>query len=249
MRRLSGLVAALCGLLLAACDGGNAPVTVAVASNFAPAAEKLAQLYEAQSGTPVRLVTGSTGQLYAQAKNGAPYDVLLGADEARPRRLEEEGLAVAGFTYAIGRLCLYSADPTRISIDGVAALTTPRPRRLAMANPALAPYGAASAQVLARLQLDTALADAVVLGENIAQAFALVQTGNAELGFVAAAQLVDIEGGSRWYVPASLHEPIRQRAVLLARGADRPAAKKFFEFLRSADAEHLIVLSGYEVES
>lgn len=230
-------------LLVVAMDVTAAEVHVAVAANFATPAKHLAEPFLRETGHRLVLSSGSTGKFYAQIKSGAPYEVLLSADEATPRRLEEDGLAVAGtrFTYATGRLVLWSARPN-LAI-GEELLRRNELQRLAIANPRLAPYGAAAQQVLENLGLWATMRAKLVQGENIAQTFQFVSTGNAELGFVALSQ---VEGGSHWLVPASLHAPLKQDAVLLVRGRDSAAAASFLEFLRGALARKLIRAYGYE---
>lgn len=224
---------------------------IAVATNFLPCAETLAKGFETATGIRIRLASGSTGKLAAQIETGAPYDAFLAADQTRPARLEALGFTVIGsrFTYATGRLALWSAEPGRIGADPVTTLTEGRFRRIAMANPALAPYGRASVEVLAALGLTKALASHVVLGENVGQARTLVATGNAELGFVALAGLGDpaaLPPGSVWVVPGDLHSPIRQDAVLLVRGDPDGAAAGFLDHLRSTGGRAIIVGCGYE---
>lgn len=224
---------------------------IAVATNFAEPMQTLARLFAA-GGHAVIVSAGSTGQFYAQIKNGAPFDGLLSADRATPERLEAEGLAISGtrFTYAIGRLALYSAEPNRIGADGPAALRGDF-RKLAIAHPELAPYGLAAQQALTALGQWEALRPKLVLGQNIGQTFQFVATGNAELGFVALSQIAGPNApkeGSRWEVPQGLYRPIEQDAVLLQRGAANPAARAFLDFLRSQRARELIASYGYGVE-
>jgi molybdate transport system substrate-binding protein len=250
--QLSGCL--LAALLLALPAPANAAqALVAVAANFAVPLETLRATFERDSGHRLSVAIGSTGKLYAQIVHGAPFDVMLAADRERPRRLEAEGHAVAGsrLTYALGRLALWSRDVGRIGADGAAVLRAGKFRRLAMANPDLAPYGAAARQALMALGLYDALRSRIVLGENIGQTFAMVATGNAELGFVALSSLREPDnaaGGSHWLVPAEFHEPIRQDAVLLVHGADNPAAQAFLAYLKSPAAQPLIVRFGYGVE-
>lgn len=226
---------------------------VAVAANFAEVAERLAKDFERESGHKLIFVAGSTGKLYAQIANGAPFDAFLSADQATPERLEKEGLAVAGsrFTYATGRLTLWSSEPGRIGSDGAATLRQGEFRLLAIANPALAPYGAAAQQTLESLGLWKRFQDRIVMGQTIGQAHALVASGNAELGFVALSSVLSPRNqtkGSRWDVPSKLYTPIRQDAVLLAKGAGNPAARGFLAFLRSKKAKAVIESYGYGVE-
>jgi len=220
-------------------------VHVAVAANFAGPLQALGAAFTQQSGHRVVASAGSTGKFYAQVRNGAPFHVLLSADEATARRLEDEGLAVAGsrFTYALGRIVLWSAQEALVDAKGE-VLRSRRFKSLAMANPKLAPYGVAAQQAMARLGVWDAVQGRIVQGENIAQTFQFVASGNAELGFVALSQLTDERKGSRWVVPLELHAPIRQDAVLLRR---TPAARTFLDFLRSPAARQRIAASGYEL--
>ncbi len=222
----------------------------AVAANFAETAEALAPLFHQATGHELHLTTGSTGKLYAQIGAGAPFDLLLSADAATPARLLAEGKAVAdsGFTYAIGRLTLWSPDPDRIGPDGPAALRDPDLRFVAIANPDLAPYGHAAREVLQELGLWAALQPRIAMGQNIGQAHSMVATGAAELGLVALSAVQSPRNpaqGSRWDVPQALFEPIRQDAVLLNPGADNPAARAFLDFLRGPEAVTVIDAYGY----
>jgi molybdate transport system substrate-binding protein len=255
MRALLSLPFALSPLLgvLLAGPAAGAEAVVAVAANFAEVAQRLAADFERQSGHRLTFVAGSTGKLYAQIANGAPFDVFLAADRERPERLEKDGLAPAGwrFTYAVGRLTLWSREPGRVGGDGAATLREGGFRLLAIANPALAPYGAAAKQTLETLGLWERLADRIVMGETIGQAHVLVASGNAELGLVALSGVLSPRNatpGSRWDVPPDLHAPIRQDAVLLARAAGNPAARDFLGFLRSEPAQAVIQSYGYGVD-
>ena len=223
-------------------------IRVAAASNVMAAARALAERFEADTGHEVVLAFGSTGKHYAQIRHGAPFHVFLAADVERPRRLEEEGVAIAGtrFTYARGALVLWSPEPGFVDSEG-RVLEEGSYRYLAIANPRLAPYGRAARQVLEGRDLWTATEGRRVMGENIAQAFQFVRTGNAELGFVAASQLVAMEAsgnGSRWQVPQSLHDPIDQQAVLIEHNQ---AARDFLAFLRSEPGRAIFREYGYEV--
>lgn len=232
--------------------GANAEeALVAVAANFAEVIEELEARFERETGHRLTVTIGATGQLYAQITNGAPFDILLAADRERPLRLEQEGHAVAGsrFTYAVGKLTLWSADAARIGADGEDALRGGEFRKLAMANPALAPYGEAARETLAALGLYEKLADRLVMGENIGQTHTMVATGNAELGFVALSYVMSPRNeisGSRWDVPQDLYSPIRQDAVLLNRAAANPAAREFLAYLRSDDVLTVIRSFGYD---
>jgi len=225
---------------------------VAVATNFAPLARELAIGFEETTDHELRLASGSTGKLYAQIVSGAPFDVFLAADSARPARLVEEGRARADSrrTYAKGRLVLWSADPGWADTDGAASLRAGDFRKLAMANPELAPYGSAAREALVSLGVFEGLRGRLVFGENVGQAFALVATGNAELGLVAASQVAVEEGpaGRGWVVPSSLHAPIRQDGVLLRRAEDNAAALSFLDYLASDAVRRRIRAAGYEVD-
>jgi molybdate transport system substrate-binding protein len=224
---------------------------LAVAANFAAPAKQLAQRFAQGSGHKLVISSGSTGKFYAQIRNGAPFDAFLSADDETPRRLEREALAVAGsgFTYALGRLALWSAREGLVDEEG-AVLRQGRFKRLAIANPKLAPYGAAAQQAMEKLGVWAMLQGKVVQGENIAQTFQFVASGNVELGFVAWSQIVEggaTPRGSRWLVPPQLHAALRQDAVLLSRGAANAAAREFLAFLRGAPARELIRGFGYDL--
>jgi molybdate transport system substrate-binding protein len=223
-------------------------VRIAVAANFVEAARDIARAFELESGYRVLLSFGSTGQLYTQISQAAPFEVFLAADRERPALAVREGLALPGsrFTYASGRLVLYSRDPQLVS--GETGLRTASFTRLAIANPATAPYGAAALDVLRRLGVYETLAGRLVRGNNIAQAYQFVATGNAELGFVAQSQVARVQGGSRWLVPAHLHPPLAQDAVLLARGRDNPAAAAFLAYLRTPAATAVMRRYGYDTD-
>lgn len=246
MRKICLLVLVWCGLHWSA---RAAEVTVAVASNFSAPMQKLAQAFEQETGHKALLSFGSTGNLYAQIRNGAPYQVLLAADDATPRKLEAEGLGVAGsrFTYAIGTLVLWSKQPGLVDEKGD-VLRSGKFERIAMANPKLAPYGAAAVETLTQMGVLQAVRPKVAQGENISQTYQFVATQNAQLGFVALSQvMVDgrVSQGSAWVVPAHLHSPIRQDAILLVKGRDAPAAAALMRFLRSERARALIRTFGY----
>ena len=226
---------------------------IAVAANFGETARTLETRFEETTDHSVTLVIGSTGKLYAQIVNGAPFDAFLAADQRRPALLADEGRAVAGsrFTYAVGRLSLWSPDPRRIPLDGVETLAAGKFRRLAMANPRLAPYGAAAAEVLRSLGLLDAMAERIVMGENVGQVYSMVATGNAELGFVALSQALTMtpaDAGSRWDVPTELHSQIRQDAVLLYHGRSNVAAREFLRFLTGAEGAGIIRSFGYDMD-
>ena len=237
-------------LALCACTGpqASAPdeVRVAVATNFAEVMEALAERFEATSGNTVLVSAASSGAHYAQIRNGAPFDVFFSADRERPELLEQEGFGVAGtrFTYAVGRLALWSPDPALVD-DGGEVLESGEFRYLAIANPELAPYGAAARQLLERRGLWDGIQDRLVRGQDIGQTYAFVYSRNAELGFVALSQIQRPGAGAEgswWVVPESEHEPIEQQAVLLV---DTPAAREFLDFVRGEEARALIRSFGY----
>lgn len=222
---------------------------VAVASNFAGAMERIARAFEANSSHRVTLSTGSSGRIVAQIQRGAPYDLFLSADQAKPAALEQQGRIVADsrFTYAVGALALWSPRPGFVD-DGPARLRSGEFNKLALANPTLAPYGQAAVEVLEALGLREATEAKWVRGENIAHAYQFVSTGNADLGFVALSQLLSDQhegAGSTWVVPPALYRPIRQDAVLLERGVDNPAARALLEFLRGDTAAQIMAGLGY----
>lgn len=224
-------------------------VQVAVAANFTAPMKVIAADFEKATGHKAELSFGATGKFYAQIRNGAPFDVLLAADDETPAKMEKEGLAVPGsrITYAIGALALWSARPGFVDDKG-AVLKKGDFAHIALAAPKLAPYGAAAIETLSKLGLLSALEPKFVQGENIAQTYQFVSTGNAELGFVALSQIYAngrLTGGSAWIVPADLHQPIRQDAVILTRGKDNPAAAALFKFLKTRQARKVIRSYGY----
>lgn len=229
-------------------------VQVAVAANFTAPMQKIAALFEKDTGHKAVLAFGSTGKFYAQIKNGAPFEVLLAADDETPARLEKEGAALAGshFTYAIGKLVLWSAKPAIVDAQG-AVLQRGAFDHLALANPKLAPYGAAAIETLKALGLYDALAPKLVQAENIAQAYQFIATGNALLGFVAYSQVLDdqgqFKGGSMWLVPAKLYSPILQDAAILEKGSvagqAKPAAAALMKYLQGDKARAVIRAYGY----
>lgn len=240
----------LAALLLSAGPAQAETLDVAVASNFLLAMKPLATRFEALSGHTLRISGASTGKLYAQVVNGAPFDVLLAADRERPTLLTSSGLASpeSRFTYAIGRLVLWSRDPG-VSTDGcLDALNRDDAGRVAIANPVTAPYGAAAKQTLLKLGLWESRRGRIVVGENIGQALHFVASGNARFGLIAAAQLNAAalpEASCTWPVPPDYHEAIEQQVVLLARAADKAEARAFLEFLQGPDARRIIARQGY----
>lgn len=225
-----------------------AEIKIAAASNFVEPLEKLAALFQTQTEHHVLISGGSTGKLYTQIKNGAPFEIFLAADQAHPQRLENEGLAGSRFTYAVGKLVLWRAQ-TWGEEHPLAVLKKGNFNKLAIANPRLAPYGVAAQEVLENLALWTAVKDKVVQGENITQTFQFVASGNAELGFVALSQAQKPDksiNGSFWLPPQTFYTPLRQDAVLLLNGQGKIAVETFWKFLRSAEAKAVIQKYGYE---
>ncbi len=222
-----------------------AETNIAVAANFTEPAKEIAKAFAAKTGHTAVLSFGATGQFYAQIKQDAPFTVFLAADDETPKRAIEEGLAVADsrFTYAIGRLVLWSKDPAKVG--GPETLKTATFEKIAIANPALAPYGAAAVQTMKKMGVYDALQPKIVQGNTIAQAYQFAETGNAEVGFVALSQVIIKNEGSRWAVPEQLHDPIRQDAVLLKKGASNEAATAFLAFLKGPEAGAVIARYGY----
>jgi molybdate transport system substrate-binding protein len=240
----------LCIVLLTTAAARAAEVSVAVAANFTAPMQRIAAAFERETGHRAVLAFGSTGRFYAQVRNGAPFQLLLAADDETPARLEKEGLAVAGsrFTYAVGRLALWSASPGFVDARG-AVLREGKFQRIAIADPKLAPYGKAAMEAMDKLGLTAHLQPLLVQGESIGQAYQFVASGNAQLGFLALSQVMEggrIAKGSAWVVPSQLHSPIRQDAVVLAAGKDTPAAAALAAFLRSEAARAIIRSHGYE---
>jgi len=227
-------------------------LTIAVASNFAQPAHVLAALYEKSSGHDVRITSASTGKLYAQIKNGAPFDLFLAADSERPRLLEDSGSGVAGsrFTYALGELVLWSADADLEGQDCLGQLENLGDRKLAIANPLTAPYGVAAREALQASGVWEAVQENLVYGENISQTLHFVASRNAALGLIATSQSQDVrlpEPSCSWPVPPALHGSIEQQAILLARAADNDVAEDFLRYLRSSLAIDIIAAHGYKV--
>ena len=234
------------GLLVAA-PLSAAETHVAVAANFTGPAKDIATAFRKATGHNAILAFGASGVFYTQISQGAPFDLLLSADTDRPAKAERSGLAVRGtrFTYAIGRLVLWSAIPGFVDGQGQ-VLRRGQFDRIALADAATAPYGQAAIETMRSLGLEAALKPKIVTGSSIAQAYQFASTGAAQLGFVAQSQVMG-RAGSRWIVPARLHKPIEQQAVLLKRGAKNRAATAFLEFLKSHAATAIIRRYGYEV--
>jgi molybdate transport system substrate-binding protein len=246
--KLSGAVAALAFLTALPAHAGE--VKVAVASNFSAAIHAIQPEFEQATGHDMRISTGSTGKLYAQIRNGAPFGVFLAADTRRPRKLDEAGAVAEGgrFTYAQGRIALWSPDPE--GVDGPETLAKGDFQHLAIANPKTAPYGLAAKQTLKALGHWTDLQGRIVRGENIGQTHQFVSTQNADLGFVALSQISGPNqpaAGSRWLVPQERYDPIRQQAVLLADAEGNAAARALVDYLRGPEAAAVIRSFGYAI--
>ncbi|MDQ0740327.1 molybdate ABC transporter substrate-binding protein [Pseudomonas sp. W4I3] len=240
--------------LLAAFALGSAhadEVQVAVAANFTAPIQAIAADFKKDTGHTLVAAFGATGQFYTQIKNGAPFEVFLSADDTTPQKLEAEGETVKGsrFTYAVGTLALWSAKEGYVDTNGE-VLKQNAFKHLSIANPKAAPYGLAATQVLAREGLADKVKDKLVEGQNITQAYQFVSTGNAELGFVALSQIYKdgkLSSGSAWIVPSSLHDPIKQDAVILNKGKDSVAAKALVDYLKGPKAAAVIKSYGYEL--
>ncbi|WP_296806749.1 molybdate ABC transporter substrate-binding protein [Thiocapsa sp.] len=239
-------------LLAAACAPAQADdIQVAVAANFTAPMKEITAAFEKETGHVVKAAYGSTGKFYAQIKNGAPFEVFIAADDTTPTKLVDEGAAVSGtqFTYAVGSLVLWSSKPEFVDSDGT-VLKSGDFNKVAIANPKTAPYGAAAIEVMTGLGLLEQVQPKFVTGENIAQTFQFVSTGNADLGFVALSQIMEkgkITGGSAWMIPGTLHKPIRQDAVVLSPGKDKPAVDALMEYLKGDEAQAIIKSFGYEI--
>jgi molybdate transport system substrate-binding protein len=222
-----------------------ADVNVAVAANFTEPAKQIAQAFERKTGHKAILSFGSTGQFYTQITQAAPFQIFLSADQTTPKKLLADGLAVDGslFTYAVGKLVLFSKDAHLVT-DGQ-TLRAAKFNKIAIANPTLAPYGAAAVETMKALGVYEELSGKIVQGNNINQTFQFVETGNAELGFIALSQVIERPGGSRWIVATNLYTPIRQDAVLLKTGSGNAAAQAFLAFLQGPEATAVIEKFGY----
>lgn len=248
MKHLATLILALLTSAGALAD----EVQVAVAANFTGPIQVISALFERDTGHKIVASYGATGKFYAQITNGAPFEVLLAADDETPARLVKEGYGVAGtpFTYAIGKLVLWSAKPGLVDAKGE-VLKKGGFKHIALANPKTAPYGAAAMQAMGKLGVVEAIKPLIVQGENISQTQQFISTGAAELGFVAYSQVIkngQIGGGSGWLVPANLYDPIRQDAVILAKGKDKPAAAALMAYLKGPKAQEVIKSFGYELK-
>lgn len=249
-RLLCARVVTIAGLLgCGVCAAAEAQV--AVAANFAEPIKAVAAVLQKTTGHTLRITVGATGKLFAQIKNGAPFDVLLAADTKTPAQLEADGLTQPGsrFTYATGKLVLWSADSDKVDAKGE-VLKTGNFRKLAYASPKVAPYGTAAVQVIDQLGLTATLAPKLVQGESIGQTFGFIYTGNADLGFVALSQVLaggKLKSGSMWVIPQNLYTPIQQDAVVLQRAATNPAAQALITLLKSPTIKDLIRAYGYDV--
>jgi len=222
-----------------------AEFNVAVAANFTDPAKEIAQQFQTKTGHRAILSFGATGQFYTQITQAAPFHVFFSADESTPKKLVGDGLAMGDtlFTYAIGKIVLFSMNPRLVT--GEQTLRDGKFNKIAIANPTVAPYGAAAVETMKALGVYDALTSKVVQGSNIAQTYQFVETSNAELGFVALSQVITRQDGSRWVVPANLYTPIRQDAVLLKTGATNEAAKSFLTFMKGPEAAAVIEKFGY----
>jgi molybdate transport system substrate-binding protein len=231
------------------CSANAAEVSAAVAANFTVPAQQIAALFKKETGNTVKFSFGSTGKFYSQIKEGAPFDILLAADEKTPKKMEQEGLAVAntGFVYAIGKLVLWSAQAGYVDSKGE-VLSKGNYNKLSYAEPKMAPYGLAAQEVLQKLNLWDKVQSKLVTGESITQAYQFAATGNAELSFIALSQIVKdgkVTEGSWWIVPADLYSPIKQSAIQLSAAKDKAASQAFLEFMKSEKALAIIRGFGY----
>jgi molybdate transport system substrate-binding protein len=244
MIQITAIVASLLG---SAHAGTAAEINVAVAANFTEAAKEIAAAFKSKTGNDAILSFGASGQFYTQITQDAPFQILLSADDERPKKLIEDGLAVSTtrFTYAVGKLVLWSKSAK--TVNGADTLKTAGFSKLSIANPAAAPYGTAAIETLRALKLYESLLPKIVQGNTIAQAFQFIDTGNAELGFVALSQVIGTTAGSRWMVPQALYTPIRQDAVLLKKGVGNAVATSFLEFLKGPEARIIIEKYGYVI--
>jgi molybdate transport system substrate-binding protein len=245
-RRLALAAFSAAALFLGTAPARAATVSVAVAANFTDPAKVLAAAFEKKSGDTVTLSFGASGPFYTQITQGAPFDIFLSADAARPKKLVTGGFGVAGseFTYATGKLVLWSATPGYVDDQGK-VLSSGKFKHLSIANPKTAPYGAAALETLKALGVYNSVAASIVTGESITQAYQFTASGNAELGFVALSQVIKAGKGSQWVVPQNLYKPIAQDAVLLKPGANDQAAKDFLAYLKSPEALAIISSYGY----
>ena len=246
MKRIGWLVVFMTACAAAVTGPATAiEINVAVAANFTEAAKEIAAAFERKTGNKALLSFGSSGQFYTQITQDAPFQVFLSADQERPEKAVADGFAVpdSRFTYSVGKLVLWSRDPKVVT--GADTLKQGNFSKIAIANPTAAPYGAAAIETMKALNVYDTLQPKIVQGNNIAQTFQFIDTGNAELGFVALSQVVDRSEGSRWLVSANLYAPIKQDAVLLKKGATNEAAKAFIDFLKGPEAAAIEAKFGY----
>jgi molybdate transport system substrate-binding protein len=244
LNRLTGAFAAAL-LVLGAAGARAADINIAVAANFTDAAKEVGAAWEKASGNKAIFSFGATGQLYTQITQGAPFEIFLSADQETPKRAVDEKHGVAGtqFTYAVGKLVLFSKN--KDLVKGQQTLAEGKFAKVAIANPTAAPYGAAAIEVMRRLNVYDQIQPKIVQGQNITQTYQFVDTGNAEIGFVALSQVINSSDGSRWVVADNLYAPIKQDAVLTARGANSATAKAFLAFLTGPEATAVIEKFGY----
>jgi molybdate transport system substrate-binding protein len=254
MRVLKSLATAIVLVAFTLAAGGSRAasakeVNVAVAANFTDAAKEIGKAFKDKTGNDAIFSFGASGQLYTQISQGAPFQVFLSADAARPKKAVAEGYGVPGstFTYAVGKLVLWSKKPGVVA--GEETLKNGSFNKLSICDPKAAPYGQAAVETMQSLKLYQTLEPKLVQGANITQAFQFVETGNAEIGFVALSQVIGKNEGSQWLVPQDLYKPIKQDAVLLKKGADSAAARAFVDFLKGPDAVAIIKKYGYEIGS
>jgi molybdate transport system substrate-binding protein len=246
--RLFRPAALAAGLLLAiAAPAAAGQINVAVAANFTEPAKEIARFFKEKTGHEAVLSFGATGQFYTQITQEAPFQVFLAADQERPKKLVDAGFAVpdSRFTYAVGKLVLWSKTPGLVTGRETLSAAV---EKIAICDPAAAPYGAAAVETLKSLGAYEQLKPKLVQGANISQAYQFVETGNAEIGFVALSQVAKSDAGSRWIVPQELYTPIRQDAVLLKKGAGNEAAEAFVAFLKGPEARKVIESFGYALE-
>ena len=253
LKTKSGLIGGvlLAFFLLHVSDALAKELRIAVASNFLLPLKALSKNFKESTGHKVVVISGSTGKLYAQIKQGAPFDILLAADSIRPELLEKEGIGVPGsrFTYAVGRLVLWSKDSKLPLKNDLQVLNHKNFRYLAIANPKTAPYGKAAEQVLRKKGFWEQIQNRLVRGENISQTFQFVMTGNADIGFIALSQLRKNQGlGFSWIVPQEWHDPIQQQCILLKRAKTNKAAQQFLNFIKSNRIQKQIESYGYSLK-
>ncbi len=238
------------GIFVVAANAQAAEIKVAVASNFANTLKEIAVEFQRDTGHQLAITPGATGKFYAQISNGAPFDVFLSADDETPRKLAQEGKAIAAsqFTYAIGRLALWSPSPDLVD-KNADILKTDKFKYIAIANAKVAPYGQAAVQTMQKLGVLSKIEPRVVQGESIAQTFQFVSTGNAQLGFVALSQIFEngkIKTGSAWIVPEEMHEQLKQDAVILQSCKNTAACQALMDYLKSEKIKKMMSSYGYK---